>query len=392
MNIPKASKIAGAAVLALSIGFTPAPSTLTGLNTHAAAAASETSPSPFQLRLEHSPFKLNGQVYVPLKELSASLDLLVTPSNDKKNVLALGPKQSLTLTPGRSSAVNATGQVVKLDGAVIVKKGVTYVPASLLSRYFGANVQWSGGTSVKLTAQAPRYVAARTGNMIFWLDKESGKLLLGSQGKAMSPAGSITLRHPDLLDLSVRKVNKDSYVLDLLNAYGEPHIHETRHRVLVYQGQTIKESSTYYGNFSGRPILPSVGGFKGHIPMMDGSKLEIVHPTGKTVKTYDLAQSTGLSGDFSVEVIEEKFLLVRPLKEAVLYLIHPVTGEAKLLYPELLSDQAIEVIQTYPTNESDFDGDGLAYTGYRNGTLTFQWNYSTFLLKESGTFTYKLPF
>ena len=62
--------------------------------------------------------------------------------------------------------------------------------------------------------------------------------------------------------------------------------------MLIQDKKILKLSKTNHSNFAGINYHPNQLSYKGNIAMMNGSTLELVHPMGKTVKTYDLAALT----------------------------------------------------------------------------------------------------
>ncbi|WP_106769492.1 copper amine oxidase N-terminal domain-containing protein [Paenibacillus faecalis] len=387
----KPYKIAGAVTLALTIGFTPLSGFVPGWQQTASAKASQQEPSTFwELELQNAPFKKNGVVFVPIKEMTEYLDLIVTFTPNKKYLYVSSPRESIRIKPGQSTAINSKGTVLSLGAAPVVKRGVTYVPVSLLNKGFGIPIKWKGKSTVSLQG-SKEYASGAAGGKIFWLNTKDGTLLTGHAGSVPRKAGKVSIQNVDRLHITPRKINPSSYVVDINNVHGEPHIHESRTRVLIHQGKIVKQGTTNYSNFSGRSVNPDINGYKGNVAIMNGSVLQLVHPTGKVVKTYDLAKITGVEDDFSVEAIEPEFLLVRPYKDATLFIVHPTAKKSIQIYKKLpLDDEAKKLIEEYPYTEAGYVGDGLTYTGYKNQMLTFKWSHP--FVDKGKTFTYKLPF
>ena len=388
MNVFTPFKAAGAAALALALVLTPVSMFLANAVSPVSAASSEQSAS--ELTLASAPVKKNGVFFVPVKELTSYTNLHITRAQDKKTFYLSSPLQSVTLQLGSYKASDAKGNTIALQGAPFVRQGVTYVPASLLSKSFGIDIVSKGKSAVTITSLPKDYVPAASGTMLFWINRNTGELITGQAGSMPRPAGKINIDNIDWIILQGRKVNASTYVVDIHNAYGEPHVHENRVRALIHDGKIVKQGLTQYSNFAGMKTKPSVSGYKGHIPIIDGSILQLVHPTGKVVKTYDLAAITGVQDDFVVEVIEADFLLVRPLTKATLFIVHPTAKTSVLIYPELLDEETVNFINDYPSNELGYTGDGLEYKGYQNRTLTLTWTLP--VLSSIKTYTYELPF
>ncbi|WP_054955411.1 copper amine oxidase N-terminal domain-containing protein [Paenibacillus dakarensis] len=393
MRFPKSTKTAGAAALALTLSISPVASLLPGFTSSAFAVQSIKEPSiaSWDLELQHAPFTKNGVLLVPVKELTEYMDLRIIQSTNKKFIYISSPNQSVRITPGQSRAINAKGTILALETAPTVRHGVTYVPASLLAKGFGIHLKSKGKSIVSIQGSAREHVSAAAGNMLIWLNRETLQLSMGEIGKLPEAAGKITLENVDWVNFKARKVNALSYVVEINNWHGEPHIHETYVRALLHKGKIVKQGATHFTNFPGINTKLNINGYKGNVVVMDGSTLQLVHPTGKVVKTYDLAAITGVEDDFVVEAIENDFLLVRPYKAATLFIVHPVLKKAVLIYPDLLDEETQKMIREYPPNEAGFVGDGLAYTGYTNQELTFTFNYPLLNTKNK-RFSYKPPF
>lgn len=391
MIVNKSYKIVGVTALALTLSLTPISGLLPDLTPSVFAAQSqkETPLVTSKIELKNSPFKKNGVLYVPITELSEYVDLHITRTSNKKYIYINSPSESVRIAPKQSKAVNAEGTTFALDGSPIVKQGVTYVPSSLLAKSFGIKLKWEGKSSISLQVNQ-QYVSNSFEGMLFWLNRNNGTLLMGQAGSIPKSAGKVEIENIDWIRIQPRKINPSTFVIDATNWHGEPHIHETRVRVLINDRKIVKQGVTNFSNFAGMNTKSNVNGFKGNVAIMNGSTLQLVHPTGKVVKTYNLEALTGVKDDFVVEAIENDFLLVRPYIESTLFIVHPTRNKSALIYPDLLDEQAIKLIAEYPPNEVGYVGDALTYNGYKNKKLTFTFNHP--LLSSNKTYSYTLPF
>lgn len=381
-------KLAGTASLALSLMFTS--SSLITVPAHAAEASTSQSKAWGALDVKHKPYTNKGVLFIPLKEVSEQLHLQLTIPG-KNELYINSPKQSVRITVGQSRAVNAKGTVLKLEAAPVVKKGVTYVPASLITKGFSIPLKYDSKSGLTTTfGSQGGYAYTAVGNVLFWVNRDYGTLLMGKAGTTPVQVGRLPVENLELLSISAHRINSSTYVADITNDYGEPHIHQERYRVLIQDNKILKDSKTSHSNFAGINYSRDQLSYKGNIAMMNGSTLELVHPTGKTVKTYNLAELTGVDDQFIIEAIEGDFLLVRPYKQATLYVVHPAGSTAKLIYPELLDADSKDMIEEYPSNEVGYFGDGLTYKGYANGKLSF--DFKNPFLGKIAKHTYTLPF
>lgn len=382
-------KLAGTASIALSLMLTS--SSLVTIPAHAAAASTSQSKAAWStLDVKHKPYTNKGVVFIPLKEVSEQLQLQLTIPG-KNELYINSPTQSVRMIIGNSRAVNAKGTALKLEAAPVVKKGVTYVPASLITKGFGIQLKYDSKSGLRTTFDSwSQYAYASKANMLFWVNRETGMLSMGKAGTTPTKVGILPIEDIDQVGLNAHRINSNTYVVDLSNYYGEPHIHEGRYRVLIQDMKILKLSKTNHTNFAGINYRPDQLSYKGKVAMMNGSTLELVHPMGKTVKTYDLAALTGVDDHFIVEAIEQDFLLVRPYTKATLYIVEPTGKSAELIYPDLMDEESIKAIEEMPPNEVGFIGDGLTYDGYAGGKLKLQYENPFLDIKKK--LTYALPF
>jgi len=382
-------KIAGTASLAMTLMLTS--SSFSTIPAHAAASSASQSKTTWStLDVKHKPYTNKGVVFIPLKEVSEQLQLQLTVSG-KHDLYINSPTQSVRIIIGQSRAVPAKGTALKLEASPVVKKGVTYIPASLITKAFGIPLKYDSKSGLRTTFNSwSSYAATAQANMLFWLNKENGMLSMGKAGTTPVQVGKVPVENMDIVTLNAHRVNPSTYVLNLSNYYGEPHIHEGRYRVLIQDNKILKQTKTTHSNFAGINYNKDQLSYKGLIAMMNGSTLELVHPTGKTVKTYDLAALTGVDDHFVVEAINADFLLVRSYKQAVLYAVNPSANKAELIYPEIVDEESQKMIEEYPSNEVGYFGDGLTFTGYNSGKLHF--DFKNPVLGKSEKYTYTLPF
>ncbi|GAB6928082.1 hypothetical protein JCM10914A_20650 [Paenibacillus sp. JCM 10914] len=235
----KLIKFAGAAMITVSL-LLSAP--LSATTAHA-AASTQSSPIWHPLDTVNKPYKQNGVLFVPLREVAQGLYVQLTfPA--KNQLYIHGPSQSVRVTIGQSKAIDAKGNILKLEAAPVVKKGVTYVPASLLTKAFGAKFKYSAASGLSTTLNfASGYTFASAGNMLFWLNLDKGTLFMGEAGSIPTQAGRIQMENVDILSVQARQINSSTYAADIINFYGEPHIHEGRYRVLIQDNKIPKQST-----------------------------------------------------------------------------------------------------------------------------------------------------
>lgn len=372
--------------MVLSLSSTPAnaASTPSMAESTTSAAASVATTSRI---LEHEGFLQHGTTYLPLKEVAPLLDLHVLWNPEKSSIEVTGLYQALSLKIGQPKAYTANHKVITLGAPTLVRDGVTYVPASLFSKAFDQPVSWDGKQDISVH-YSERYLKAVSGREVFWLHKEKGVVYSGTSGTLPVRAGLASIRNLDWASLSAHTVNSASYVLDLNNAYGEPHIQVSNYRFLLHDGKLAQQAMSSYGGMRNLGMKDNVMAYKGNLVMVNQSLLYLVNPDGHILKTYDLAALTGIQDAFALEAMDDDILLVRPYQKGTLFLIDRRNGESTELYTKLLGAEDQAWLDGYPNWELDYPGDRLQYTGRSGSTLSFEW--TSFTDNRQVHFTYTL--
>ncbi|MFD1776509.1 copper amine oxidase N-terminal domain-containing protein [Paenibacillus rhizophilus] len=354
-----------------------------------AAAPSTAQKVPVQsvLTLEHAGFQENGATYVPLKDLSSSLDLQLLWNPGKSSLEVTGLYQAVSLKVGQPKAYTAAGKTIMLGAETLVRNGVTYVPDKLFSKAFGLPLAWEGGNRFSV-AYTPKYMMTSAGRELFWLNREHGVLYSGQSGSVPLRAGVIRVADLDWASMSARRINSASYAVEIENASGEPHINNTRWRALVSGGSLVRQAKTHYWNPRMLGMKRDVFAFQGNVVMVDGQTVMLVNPDGHIYKTYNLLELTGINDAFAVEAVDSDFLLVRPFQKGTLILIDRRSGQTVELYKQLISAADQAWLKAYPDTEIDYPGDKLAYTGRSGDLLSFEW--TSFTEGQKIHFTYML--
>jgi len=340
-----------------------------------------------QHELEHSGFRQHGVLYIPLKDLAPMLDLQIQWNPENSSVEVTGLYQAVTLKLGQPKAYTADYKVIMLGTPPIVREGITYVPEKLFSKAFHLPVTWEGKALFSVS-YTEKYIKEALGDQLFWLNKERGVVYSGTSGKLPSRAGTVNIHNLDWVGMTVRKINNSSYALEINNAFGEPHINESRYRVLLHEGKIAGQAVSSYHGTRNLGMKDNLFAFQGNIVLMNRNILTLVNPDGQPFKTYDLKQLTGVDDAFSLEAMDTEYLLVRPFQAGTLILIDRQSGKSTLLYRELLSTDDQTWLEQYPVTEFDYPGDSLVYTGRSGGMLSFEWN--SFKDSRKVHFTYAL--
>lgn len=378
------STAAKAAAVALILTVTMASGSIPRLAPQSAAAATDSVNQKTTRALEHKPFKQSGQLYIPLRDAAYLFDLQLTYNHATKALELTGVTQYAKLKAGSASATGKNNVTVSLGAPVLIKQGVTYVPASLFAKLFGISITPSGKQEITYVYSS-KYVMAQAGDKLFWLNREKGVLYAGSSGQLPVRTGTIQVEHPDWLAMDAHKINDSTYVVNIYNSYGEPHIFDGRYRAILHNGSIVRQTSMSYGGPSSINLEKDVLTYDGKIILNDGQVAELVTPDGKLAESIDLEKFGGPDDVYSLEAIEADFLLIRPYSTGTLLLVDRSSGKTKSIYLDLLDKDVIDRIQ----NDEFGIGDGLKYISRTGEQLKFKWHLSYFG-SEAVTMTYDL--
>lgn len=330
----------------------------------AAAAANQKVTS----YIEHPMFRQSGQLYVPLRDTAALFDLHLVFNNSSKTLELTGVTQMATLKAGSSEASGINGNTVSLGAPVLIKQGVTYVPASLFGKFFGISISPMKKQEISYVYSS-KFALAQAEGMLFWLNRDQGVLYMGPSGHLPSKAGIVDIKYSDLLDMAASKIDDSAFVADINNVYGEPHMFNGRYRVLLHNGAVVRQSSMSFGGPSSVSLEKDVLQFNGNIVLNYGLTAELVNPDGTVVETLDFEKYGGPDDVYSLEALETDFLLIRSYAAGTLLLVERGTGKTIPLYLNLLDEASIDRIE----NDESGINDGLKFIGRSGDQLKFTW-------------------
>ncbi|MDT3429009.1 hypothetical protein J2Z22_004605 [Paenibacillus forsythiae] len=381
-----AALLAASALTSLLLAATPIEAASVTSAPSAVPSAAK-APVLHELSLEHSGFQENGTTYIPLRDICSFLDLQPLWNPDKASLEVTGIYQAVSLKPDQPKAYTAAGKVIMLGAKPLIRDGVTYVPEKLFSKAFSIPVVWKGENRFSLPYTV-KHVMTAAGRELFWLSREHGVLRSGPSGSVPRRAGIIQVANLDWVSMSARKINPASYAVEIENAYGEPHINNTRWRVLVSEGSLVRQAKTQYWGARMLGMKRDVFAFQGNVVMVDGQTLMLAGPDGHIVEEYNLQKLTGIDDAFAAEAVDTDFVLVRPFQKGTLILIDRRSGQSVQLYKELLSAADQAWLEACPDTNIDYPGDRLVYTGRSEDTLSFEW--TSFNQGQKVHFTYTL--
>lgn len=168
----------------------------------------------------------------------------------------------------------------------------------------------------------------------------------------------------DLADIQVRSTPKGLQIIHITDSYGEPHINYQDFTLVLQNGVLLRQAHMDYHWGIGLNIEK----YNGNIVLSDGQTLRIIEDgTGNVLETIDLVKLGGQKDTYVVESLQSDIILLRPISSSHLTLINRKTGQAVVLYKELLTAEQQKLVE--PTTVPSGVGDELKYIKRSGNTL-----------------------
>ncbi|WP_223069328.1 copper amine oxidase N-terminal domain-containing protein [Paenibacillus caui] len=389
MNLFRKITLQTAAALML---LSPSTGTLLTGPAPAYAASSAVQTPSIQYFLENAPIKRQGILYYPLKDIAPLLDLHVQWNKQTRSIEVTGITQTAKLTLGSIKASVKGGKTVSLGAAVFVNKGVAYAPASLFSKAFSIPVTlYNLKKKVISAAYQSHYVLASAGNSLFWLSRPDGVLYAGTSGQVPVRIGAIGGTEFDWVALSVQPTAKNTYLIHIDNAHGEPHINQDLYTIILHEGKIVRQAVMRYSiMFSDGYMYDNVKTFSGQIVLNDGHHLDLTTGAGDLVQSYNLDKIAGTTKEiYSVEAIGPEFFIMRQFSTGNPMIVNRKTLEAVSLYDLLFDPETAGKIKN---RDADYYNYRLKYTGCSGAVLHFTWAENSSSDSKITELEYKLSF
>ncbi|MEW9105858.1 copper amine oxidase N-terminal domain-containing protein [Paenibacillus sp.] len=323
--------------------------------------------------LSHDPMKRSGRVYVPLRDLGTLLSLHTSWNPNTKSIQVLGVGQEILLRSNDSKAM-VNGKSIKIDAPPIVKQGVTYVPLQLFASVLKVPLTWNAKTNTVSANYTSPYLYTSVQGTPFWFHKKDGTLYMSTGSKPLT-VGKTSMDIKEISTFTAAKLDAKSYLLQIHDNYGEPHINDVVFRAIVHKEKLALSSKVSYWGHHNHESIEKAGDL---IVMIDGKTLKLADAKGTVKASYQAKDLFGEEDNFTVEGAFDGYLHVRPYQKGTLQLLNTKTKESVLLYKELLSEQDKEIIDTMikdgATGDSDYAGDRLSFVKKEGKTLYFNRN------------------
>lgn len=339
--------------------------------------------------LSHDPMKRSGRVYVPLRDLGTLLSLHTSWNPNTKSIQVLGVGQEIVLRPNDSKAM-VNGKSIKIDAPPIDKQGVTYVPLQLFASVLKVPLTWNAKTNTVSTNYTSPYLYTSVQGTPFWFHKKDGSLYISTGSKPIS-VGKTSMNIKEISTFTAAKLDAKSYLLQIHDNYGEPHINDVVFRAIVHKEKLALSSQVDYWGHHNHESIEKANNL---IVMIDGKNLKLADAKGTVKASYQAKDLFGEDDNFTVEGAFDEYLLVRPYQKSLLHLFNTKTKQSVMLYKELMSesdpDRKIfeQMLSDGAIKDPDYVGDRLYFVKKEGNTVHFK-HVEPFGTKET-SYTYQL--
>ncbi|CAM4336837.1 stalk domain-containing protein [Saccharibacillus endophyticus] len=278
-----------------------------------------------------------GHTYMPINRLSELLGFLVEYDRDSKTLTLLRPDTAVRMKLGKEAA-EINGQRVK-STAAFAEKGQVFVPLRTLSAALKTKAGWDSATGTATFEDPARYRMDTSGGRTAWVSFRSGEVYSLESGipKKLAQADVSDLEWGTV---DLRSLGGNAYVLTVERQYGAyMQAVQNRFQFLVKNGAVKQQahfrySGMYLPTELGPQKLPAQRAY-----LTDGQTVKVAGAGGSLAAEYDLEDMTKQKGPFIVESVTADYLLVRAFDTLQPTVVNLRTGEAARLDQKLL-DQA----------------------------------------------------
>ncbi|MEK3714100.1 copper amine oxidase N-terminal domain-containing protein [Paenibacillus sp. FSL R7-0333] len=312
----------------------------------------------------------NGVSYMPAN-LVTIMGLKVKWNNADKTATFSGWNKSFSMKLGQSTGV-LDGKKTSLGGTPYMADKQLYVPVKfVVAALEGGPVRWDAATNTIRANGLHMYrgYSEVFDGGVYSLSLDSGELYLTTKQNTRHKL-AVLGRGLDVVDFTFERTPAGLTLLQVVNSYGEPHVHAEYYTYLVKNNSVIRQGHTnIHTSFGTAPVWA-----EGKLVFNDGRTLRLIEDgTGAVSETVDIPKLLGttVAQDvyYNVEAVYPDALLVRPTDTAFLTLVDRATGKQTVLYKQLLNaERQREVEQP----DFMFPGDYIYFTGRTDNVFTFK--------------------
>ncbi|WP_019911113.1 copper amine oxidase N-terminal domain-containing protein [Paenibacillus sp. HW567] len=275
---------------------------------------------------------------VPLKALAEAMGYTFFWNQKSKIAVLIRPGREVLFTTG-STAVQVNGGALKLTKTPHIIKGTVYVPLVSAVSAMGGKTWTDRSSGNIMLVDEPRFTQVSIQNRTYWVSQNSGELFLkaATDSKPKSIGTFPLTGWPYSHSLQIKNAGGGNDLLLLTDKhYAMFNDFTNEYQALIRNGTILKQTDYHYSIVSyPHEAEPATE----QLYMRDDTSLQYINTDGSLGKPFDLAKSTGRTGDFTVEYVSKDVALIRYLEHAELFAIHTVTGEItnlneKLIMPE----------------------------------------------------------
>lgn len=328
---------------------------------------------------QSQPYLSNGTVYIPLREVSNALHSAVTWNSKNKEITIIQPKQNISLTLGKSTAIR-NNKEIRLAAAPIIKDNQVFVSLRSVGELLQAKVDWNSKLREVEITPSSNLVMLKKDSSYYWLNRSSGDVYYAASSSSEPKlAGTMNIEIQGYSDVVLKSSGRTTQLI-VTDNYGEPMINTDVYSALLIDGSIVKQTKAHYW----KRFVPNVTYYNDQPIMTNGKTLYVMDSAGKLNQEYDLVQIVGLDENYSVEGIGSSYVLVRPNEKGLLTLINLNTLETVQIYKQLNAKE-----QEYAEmNDVPYYGDEIVFEREKEGILYF--SYYSIFDNQKHSFTYKL--
>lgn len=279
----------------------------------------------------------------------------------------------------RNATVNGK-KVVYSAGPQQINKAL-YLPLRFVNDAIGGSLNWNAESRVAVI-NFPEFVGdGKISNDAYFLNGVNGTLYKRDTTGVVHSLGVSTAKlEPGYIAstmITSVEITEDVDLVTIQNSSGEPSMNLTVINLFVKKGVILRQSTAQYWQFAPEDLKT----YNGNAVMNDGHTIRLIAPDASVIKSWNISKLAGAPDvSYSIEAIDENYLIARSSQEGLLTLIDTKAKQAILLYKEFGIN---------PIDMPGFKYDGIHFTGIGKDKSELQFEF-TDKNKIKTVFTYHL--
>lgn len=269
------------------------------------------------------PLNLIGGISGASVYYDAATQTIQASYESHKGSLRIG-EQSGTVDGHR---MDFAGKAIRLNNQI-------YIPARFAVAAIGGTLYWDASNRIAAIVGSQFVTATGKGGQ-YRLDGTTGDLYYKMKGQPQKLIGKsiakLNFGYIQMATMSVISIGKDSELITISHAHGEPLINDEEYTIFVRNGSIVQQMHASYWRFA-----PQNTATAGDLAVMtDGRTVQLVDGDAQIVKTYSLQNLAGIKSDFDIEAVNSEFLLFRSADEGLLYITDIKSGKTTAVHQAL---------------------------------------------------------